>query len=225
MPGLNLALPRAALIDWDNTLVDSFPVIHRALNDTFAAFGMPPWSFEETCRRIALSMRDSFPARFGARWREASEVFYAHYAARHLDGIWPLPGAEALLDELSAAGTHLGVVSNKNGDYLRDEVRHLGWGRYFAAIVGAGDAEADKPAPAVVDFALAGSGIAPGREVWFVGDNAVDVACAERSGCVAIVVAGAVATGEVSTSAAARFAGLGELAAAVRRLRRASRGG
>jgi len=202
---VRLTRPRAALIDWDNTLVDSFAIIHEALNQVFAAMEMPPWSYEETCRRIARSMRDAFPRLFGPRWPEARDLFYAAYAADHLARIRPLPGAEPLLAALRDRGAWLGVVSNKTGEYLRREVRHLGWQGYFASIVGAADAVADKPDPAVIDHALAGSGIAAGPAVWFIGDNAIDVACAEAGGCLPIIVGGAVASGDAAELAGVRW--------------------
>ena len=57
--------PRAFLFDWDNTLVDSWPIIHDALNVTLTAFGKEPWSLDETRSRVRKSMRDSFPKLFG----------------------------------------------------------------------------------------------------------------------------------------------------------------
>ncbi len=192
---MSLTRPRAVLLDWDNTLVDSFPVIHAAFNDTLRAMGRVEWTFEETCLRVAHSMRDTFPELFGDRWREASEVFYARYAARHLDLVQPLPGAARLLDALGASGAYLGVVSNKNGEYLRREVAHLGWAAHFGRVVGAQDAAEDKPSPAPVLLALAGSGIEPGVEVWFVGDNPIDVACARAAGCRPVLVRGLTRTG------------------------------
>ncbi len=47
-----------------------------------------------------------------------------------------------------------GVVSNKAGKFLRAEVVHLGWSPHFGAVVGAGDARADKPDPAPILMAL-----------------------------------------------------------------------
>ncbi|MCH7888080.1 MAG: HAD family hydrolase [Proteobacteria bacterium] len=216
---MRLSRPRAVLFDWDNTLVDSFGAIHLALNHTLEAFGLAPWSYDKACRCVAKSMRDSFPELFGARWREASDVFYASYAARHLEHVRPQPGAAALLEALNAAGVYLGVVSNKNGAYLRREVEHLGWGRSFGRVVGAADAKADKPARAAVDLALEGSGVAAGPDVWLVGDHPIDVECAVASGCLPIVVRGAVETGvEVNLGGSGwRFASCTELVELVRR--------
>ena len=149
---------------------------------------MPTWSLEETRRKVRGSMRDSFPQLFGDRWREAGDVFYARFEAMHLDAVRPLPGAEALIAEFHRRGILLGVVSNKKGDYLRQEADHLGWSRYFHRVVGAFDAVCDKPAVEPVDMALAGSGVDRGGGVWFVGDADVDLECATRAGCIPVLV-------------------------------------
>ena len=180
--------PRAILFDWDNTLIDSWPTITDALNTTFEAFDMPPWTLNEVRARVARSMRDSFPALFGDKWRDAGEVFYERYAAIHVKMLKPLPGAETMLQTLNDTGIHLGVVSNKKGDFLRNEVKHLEWDRFFGAIVGALDAEIDKPDPKPVDLALKPSGIERGPGVWFAGDASIDLECAHNAGLTPILI-------------------------------------
>lgn len=180
--------PQAILFDWDNTLIDSWPTITDALNTTFEAFDMPPWTLNEVRARVARSMRDSFPALFGDKWRDAGEVFYERYAAIHVKMLKPLPGAETMLQTLTDTGIHLGVVSNKKGDFLRNEVKHLEWDRFFGAIVGALDAEIDKPDPKPVDLALKPSGIERGPGVWFAGDASIDLECAHNAGLTPILI-------------------------------------
>lgn len=183
-----IALPRAILFDWDNTLVDTWPTIHDALNHTLAAMEHPLWTPEETRARVRASLRDSFPAMFGDRWTEARDIFYARFAACHLETLTALPGAAALLAQLAGQGIWLGVVSNKTGRYLREEAAALGWDRWFGSLVGAQDAVADKPDRAPVDLALRAAGVGAGPEVWFVGDTAMDLACAHASNCVPVLV-------------------------------------
>lgn len=183
-----LAKPRAIIFDWDNTLIDSWYAIQDAQNHTLETFGLNPWSLEETRRRVRGSMRDSYPALFGKRWREAGEVFYRRFEERHMQTLRPLPGAEAMLRELADGGFYLGVCSNKKGEYLRKEAEHLGWSGFFGRIVGAFDAGRDKPAPDPVELALAGSGIAPGPNVWFAGDADIDLECAANAGCTPVLV-------------------------------------
>jgi phosphoglycolate phosphatase len=183
-----LRRPRAIIFDWDNTLVDSWATIHEALNFLMRAMEKPEWSMAETRERVRLSLRESFPLHFGERWEEARGIYLDRFRAIHLERLNPLPGRETMLRRLAGEGIFLGIVSNKTGELLRREVAWLGWSGYFGSIVGAGDAPADKPAPEPVHLALAPSGIAAGAEVWFVGDTAVDMECAQNSGCIAVLL-------------------------------------
>ena len=183
-----LSRPRAVIFDWDNTLIDSWAIIHDAMNVTLEAMGHAPWSYDETRSRVRRALREAFPDMFGERWEEARDIFYGRFRAIHLDALAALPGAESLLAALAGHGIWLGVVSNKNGEHLRLEAKKLGWDRYFGRIVGATDAVRDKPAPDPVHMALSGSGVTPGGEVWFVGDTAIDMECAKNTGCVPVLV-------------------------------------
>ena len=187
MSALDL-LPRAVIFDWDNTLVDTWPVIHDSMNATLRAMGHEPWSPEETRERVRRSLREAFPPLFGARWEEAREIFYRRFDAIHLERLTVCDGAEALIALLVDRGVCLSVVSNKMGRNLRREAAHLGWERHFFRLVGATDAARDKPATEPVELALSGSGVKRGADVWFVGDTAIDLECAHRAGCTGILV-------------------------------------
>jgi phosphoglycolate phosphatase len=197
--------PRAILFDWDNTLVDSWATIHDALNFLMRAMDKPEWSMAETRERVRLSLRESFPVHFGERWEEAREIYLDRFRAIHLDRLTALPGREAMLRSLVETGIYLGVVSNKTGPLLRREVEQLGWSGFFGSVVGAGDAAVDKPSCEPVHLALSQSGVMPGEDVWFVGDTAVDMQCAENSGCVAVLL-GPPADPEEFSREFARFA-------------------
>jgi phosphoglycolate phosphatase len=187
-----LPRPQAVLFDWDNTLVDSWAVIHAALNETFTAMDHPNWTREETETRVRGSLRDTFPGMFGDRWQDAEKTFYDAFGRLHLENLTPLPGAAELLRQLAEAGTYLGVVSNKRGHYLRLEAARLGWDRHFRQLAGAGDATRDKPCREHIDHALGvgtrRAGPAAGPDVWFVGDADIDVVCARNAGCRAVLV-------------------------------------
>ncbi len=215
-----LPRPRAVIFDWDNTLVDSWECIRAATNATLAYMGHAEWSMEETQRRVAKSLRDSFPELFGERWEEARDHFYATFRGIHLDFLNPLPRAEAMLCELADQGVWLAVVSNKNGGFLRKEAERLDWNRYFQKLVGATDAPEDKPSAMPVHMALEGSGIALSRDVWFVGDAPIDMQCAANAGCTPVLVrAEPPAPGEFDAHPPQRYlSGCGELAALVREL-------
>jgi len=184
--------PRAIIFDWDNTLVDTWPTIHAATNHCQLAMGHELWTLEETKAKVRLSLREAFPLYYGDRWEEARQIYMDHFSSIHLERMCPLPGCLDVLEALADAGLYLGVVSNKTGEVLRREAEHLGWSRLFGAIVGAGDAARDKPAPEPVALALEPGGIAPGDDVWFVGDTAVDMECAIAAGCTPVLLYGTV---------------------------------
>ncbi len=175
--------PEAIVFDWDNTLVDTWPVIHDALTVTFRAMGQSSWTFEETRTRVRRSLRDAFPRLFGERWKEARGIFYDAFERVHIDRLRPLDDADELLGALSDADVHLAVLSNKTGRYLRAEAAHLGWTGYFDCLVGAGDAPRDKPAPVALQLALARAPVGPGPRVWIVGDAGIDMEVAHKTGC------------------------------------------
>jgi phosphoglycolate phosphatase len=196
-----LPRPRAILFDWDNTLVDSWVTIHEALNITMAAMDKPLWSIQETKEKVRLSLRESFPHHFGERWEEARRIYLDKFSAIHLDRLTALPGRGELLERLAGDGIYLGVVSNKTGALLRREADELGWSARFGAIIGAGDAERDKPDAAPVRLALEPSGIGAGETVWFVGDTGVDIECARNSGCVPVLLGGEMPEAELAQCA------------------------
>jgi phosphoglycolate phosphatase len=182
------ARPSAIVFDWDNTLVDTWPTIHAALSITFQAMGHEPWTFEETTVRVRHSLRDSFPRLFGDRWTEARDIFYDAFEGNHIARLAPLEGAAELLEAIIANGIEMAVLSNKTGRYLRDEAAHLGWTGYFKAIVGAGDAERDKPARQALEMALEHSSHKPGPDIWIIGDAGIDMEVAHRTGCVPVLL-------------------------------------
>jgi len=210
--------PTILLYDWDNTLVDGWAGIAAALNAAFGAFAMPHWTAEDTRARARVSLAESFPGLFGSRWTEARDIFYAALTDLHLLHVHPMPGAAEAL--VAGGAWPQGVVSNKSGSFLRAEVAHLGWAAHFGAVVGAGDAAADKPDPAPIHLALGRLGASADRSVWYLGDTAMDMQAARAAGVTAVLVGDAAHDGGVDraapdlhfSSAHALAAGLGSLA-------------
>lgn len=184
---MSLPTPKAVIFDWDNTLVNTWPIIHDAINGTFAEMGKPLWTFEQTKMRVRKSMRDSFPEIFGEKWQEAGKIYQGHYRANHLKKLEALPQAADVLERVKALDIYSLVVSNKKGVNLREEVRHIGWGHYFDSVVGSDDAARDKPHPDPVHHAFADLHIKPNESVWFIGDSDIDLECAMNCGCTAIL--------------------------------------
>lgn len=179
--------PKAVLFDWDNTLVDTWPVIHTALNMTMRFMNHEEWSLDYVRATVKKSMRDSFPALFGDDWKKAADKYQESYRSIHLEQLQPIPGAEDVLKALKETDWFVGIVSNKRGVSLRRELEHLGWNQYFSAAVGSEDSAYDKPNPAPVLEALKGTTLMTGAHIWFVGDTAVDLECAQVTRCTPIL--------------------------------------
>ncbi len=184
---MELTRPRALLFDWDNTLVDTWPVIHHALHQTMAHWNLPCWSMEEVKLRVGKSMRDAFPTIFGNEWEAAGDYYLQQYRACHLEQLQPLQHALPVIEYAHTANVFSALVSNKTSRNLHIEVKHLGWASYFDAIIGAGDAARDKPAADPAALALQGTDIKMAPDVWFIGDTITDLGCAQAGNMTAIL--------------------------------------
>jgi phosphoglycolate phosphatase len=182
-----LSRPKAILFDWDNTLTNSWPIMHHSLNETLQYFSQPLWTMDEVKSHIGLSMKDTFPKIFGEKWQEAGNVYYRKYLEFRDSYLSTLPDSEEMLKELrKQSDLFIGIISNKRGDLLREEVNKLEWNHYFDVIVGSTDAKNDKPSKDVVDFTLNSTSI-KSTQAWLIGDSEVDILCAHNAGCVPIL--------------------------------------
>lgn len=180
--------PRAVIFDWDDTIVDTWTVATQALAETLQAMGHAVWTEEEMRAKAGPSARDMFMQMFGDRWQDADRIYYDAYHRLHGGKTALLSGVAGTLEYLRRKGVYLAVASNKRGEYLREEAARAGLAGHFSRIVGAGDAEKDKPDPAPLYLALADSGIVPDTSVWYVGDAHTDMMCAYSAGCAGILI-------------------------------------
>jgi phosphoglycolate phosphatase len=183
-----LPKPKAIIFDWDNTLVDTWPLIQNAIDTTMVAMGHEPWGLVKVRDNVHKSMRESFPEIFGDDWQKAGEIYKNTYRNSHLELIQLLPNALELINEIHAQGILQFIVSNKIGATLRKEAAKIEVDQKFFALIGATDANADKPSKEPVELALMGCDLDPKKdEIWFVGDTITDVECAYASGCRPII--------------------------------------
>lgn len=186
-------IPKAIIFDWDNTLVDTWPIICHAINIALEKMGHKKWSEEKIKSRAHLSMRDYFPKLFGDKWQEAGQIYADDYLKNHLEKLNFLPDALKLINFLSLeTNIDLFIISNKNGITLRKETDFLNISDKFIKITGAEDAKFDKPNPEVVNFTLKyknpDKNLDPNKDlIWFVGDSLVDLQCAENSNCQSVL--------------------------------------
>lgn len=180
--------PSAIYFDFDNTLVDTWQIVHKGINAVMTAYDRPLWSLDQAKKNAHGSARETFPILFGDDWKRAESIFYEDIKKTPLSEVKPLKGAGRMLDFFHQNHIPMGVVSNKRHDNLCAEINYLGWNDYFKSIVGAGVAKRDKPEPDALLMALDQAYIMPGLNVWFVGDTPVDWQCAKAAHCQPIAV-------------------------------------
>src|SRR3989338_7984807 len=67
---------KAIFFDWDNTLVDAWPVLLAATNITRQKFGLEPVDLAQLKILARQSTREGFPKTYGKNWQQAQKIFY-----------------------------------------------------------------------------------------------------------------------------------------------------
>ena len=99
-----------------------------------------------------------------------------------------LPHAHATILWLHSQNIPTAVVSNKNGDRLRKEIKTLDLSHIFYCAIGSGDTSEDKPSSKPLLHALEQKNLKASSDIWFVGDSIVDILCAHHAGCTPVSV-------------------------------------
>ena len=226
-PGDRCGWPEAVLFDLDGTLIDSAPDIAAATNELLAGDGLAPLPLSAVRGMIGKGV-----ANLVARAYEASGLPLAGEAlddavarmmpiyARHLTGLTViLPGALEIVSALARARVKVAIVSNKPHDFTKAIAAHYGFTPHLAAVQGAQEGIAKKPAPDMLLKALDIMGGRPSRSLM-VGDSTSDVEAARAAGMPVVIVEGGY-TGIAASKlgADAVIARLADLPSAIERLK------
>lgn len=177
--------PAAIFFDWDGTLINSLNFIFKAHNYARAQLGMPAFTMQDFEGYFGKPRDVLYQEIYGVHKDTARAHFDVFVRENHLEELSPVDNAESLLKTICDFGIVCGVVSNKKSDFVRSEIRHLGWDGYMSAIIGSGDAPEDKPSAAPLMLALEQSNLSEVAltNVWYVGDTDTDQGCAKAAGC------------------------------------------
>ncbi|MCC6597423.1 MAG: HAD family hydrolase [Alphaproteobacteria bacterium] len=184
------AEPHAVFFDWDGTLADSFLFLHSAHNHVCKALGRPAFDLKAFEGYFGQPREKLYKELYGEKMEEARTHFEHYVLNNHLAGLKPAHGAEDLLKTLYDRRIPCGVVSNKKRNLIEAEIKNFGWDDFFISIVGAGEAEADKPSPAPLLLAVERANLMniPMKNMWFVGDTDNDLLCAIGAECVTVLI-------------------------------------
>jgi putative hydrolase of the HAD superfamily len=196
---------RALLLDLDDTLLDYSGGVDAcwtgACADAAAEVAQAPliaalaetrrsfWSDPEHNRRQRVDMLRAWTSiatealeRCGGDPRLGGAIAEA-FAARRRAVMRLFPDARRFLGVLRELGLPLGLVTNGDAREQRAKIERHGLAPFFGAIVIEGELGAGKPDAAVYATALAALGVAPGPDVWMLGDHLeFDVAGPQRLG-------------------------------------------
>lgn len=184
-------MPDAVIYDWDNTLIDTFPLLFKATNAMREHFGLPAFDEEQAKRNIRLSARDSLPKIFGDRWQEAYDFYLSYVKAHHLAHLDFIEGADLLVRFFEGRGVKQAVFSNKTNIILRPEVELFSVEGAFSAVVGSGDfIGLGKPDAAGLLYTaeLLSIDESSFNNVWYVGDTENDLLAARAAGMVPVFI-------------------------------------
>ena len=180
------SLPQAIVLDFDGTLVDSqidFGEMRRRVLAHLADWGLEP---DPAAGRLILEAVDWARAYLAERSPEQAERYYREAQAI----IWeverpfceraePFPGVPEALEQASAAGVRLGVITrNSRAGVELVLARHP---LPIEALVTREDIPQVKPHPAHLLLALEHLGVAP-ESAWMIGDHPTDVLCGRAAG-------------------------------------------
>jgi len=193
---------KAVLLDMDGTIVDAFPPIIRALNQTFIEYGLPQMSAKEVKRHTGKG-DCSMKALFGDRREEAAARFLEIHDEDYLEQIKPLTGAETLFRWLQDNSIPTAIVTSKSQMRAEAQLDALNWTKYFGAVIGKMDGRPEKPDPGPVLLACQELNIDPQYTVM-VGDGIADMKSATRAGSRALGLCDAFSAEELTKVGASR---------------------
>ncbi|MBL8715709.1 MAG: HAD hydrolase-like protein [Myxococcales bacterium] len=183
--------PRLLVFDLDGTLLDTLADITVLLGRALVAHGRPAlpaavvrgYLGDGARTLVAKAVAEADEAlldRVLARYR-------AEYEADPTPATRIMPHVEALLAWLPTVGIRAAVCTNKPAAVARAVVsRSLP--DVFVCVVGQGDAPRIKPAPDLLERALALADT-PASEAWMIGDGPQDVLAARAVGVFSVAVA------------------------------------
>ncbi len=216
--------PAAILLDWHATLADTLDAMYKAVDEVLPrleSLGLahrlvrPRDSKNDNDARLVRYVRDHYrlhPKVKAARKISRTDIFEVLFGddeeakqiahenfnecyRHHYGHVSPFePGVRRMLETLRAEGIRVGVLSNRDREFLDAEIAMVddgGWTELFDTVVGGDDAVRRKPAPDPILTALANLEMPADPHAWYVGDSTTDTIAAKRAGVTNVFYNGA----------------------------------
>ncbi len=190
---------RSLLFDLDGTLVDSAPDLWLTMNHVLEKIGYPTLELDQVRHLVGNGARfllargmygieaDPPPPGENPEFEDAVKLFLEYYFHHLTDNSLPYQGCIETLEELSAQGFRLAVVTNKPEAMAAKMLVNLDMDRFFEQLVGGNSLQERKPHPLPLTHTLQKLDTPPGLGVM-VGDSETDARAARAAGCGLIMV-------------------------------------
>jgi phosphoglycolate phosphatase len=185
---------RAVIFDLDGTLANTLEDIANAMNRTLVAFGYPTHSLDAYRLMVGKGLKNLATVCLPENARTESIIDECHartvadYEEHYVVKSHLYDGIAELLDELSAKGIKMAILSNK-ADAITQKVCRVLLSRWkFDAILGMNEHFPRKPDPLAAHYIANCMGVVP-AEVCYIGDSDVDMKTAIAAGFCPIGVA------------------------------------
>ncbi len=174
------------IFDLDGTLIDSRLDLALSVNAARAHMGLPALDNQLVASYVGngapVLIRRAMPADAkDTQLEEALEYFLEHYRDHALDNTKVYPGVREAVDQLSAAGKRLAVLTNKPVKVSRTILNGLDLGRSFFQVYGGNSFDFKKPNPIGVETLMNEAGV-DRAGVLLVGDSSIDILTARNAG-------------------------------------------
>jgi phosphoglycolate phosphatase len=173
------------IFDLDGTLIDSRLDLASSVNATRLHMGMTPLTHEQVYSYVGNGVQVLIRRALGGEATDddvqrAQEYFLAYYREHMLDETTLYPGTTEALQQLSAAGCKLAILTNKPVRFSQAIVDGLGIGPYFQRVYGGNSFEQKKPHPMGIEALMQECGADRSHTVM-IGDSSVDVQTARNA--------------------------------------------
>jgi len=178
---------KAVLFDLDGTLLDTLEDLGNSMNTVLESMGLPLYTTAEYKYFIGKGLRQLAINVLPENYRDDATIntcverMLAEYGRRLDDKTRPYKGIEELLDELTAKGIKMAILSNKDQKYTGIIVDRFLSEWKFEAVFGDRPGVPRKPDP-VSAFEIAGIMNIKPEEIIYLGDTGSDMEMANLAG-------------------------------------------
>lgn len=178
-------MKNTVIFDLDGTLLNTLDDLTDSVNFALGEMGYPPHTADEVRMMVGNSViyliEKALPDGTDKEiFDKTLALFESHYQTNMRNKTVPYDGVMQMLDKLSTAGYKLAVVSNKPDVFTKELVSEL-FGDYIPLAIGRSETIARKPAPDMLELAMAQLG-SDHESTVYVGDSEVDVKTSINAG-------------------------------------------